>query len=140
MADIPTWAQDEHSAYVRQEVGIRIRQAREERGLSQATLADTIGRRQAYISELETGKTEPNASTLVILGRALHKPVAYFFPDHLRQPEGYILPTPDELTLEEGELIKAIRSLEPSFQYHLALRLVNTLVDYDKMADDILNR
>ena len=62
-------------------MGDLIRQAREEKGLSQRVLASKIYRRQAALSEMENGKMEPSASTLMALSYHLNKPIAYFFPD-----------------------------------------------------------
>lgn len=63
------------------EMGKRIRQAREDRGLSQMELSDVTGRRQAAISAMENGKMEPDASTLVLLANVLQKPISYFIPE-----------------------------------------------------------
>ena len=116
---------------VRREAGERIRSAREQLGMSQAKLANLLSRRQAYVSEMETGKTEPNATTLVLLAAILRKPVAYFFPEGYRdfspkQGEG------EQLTIEEREFIARLRKMRGVFDRKRALHLLNALMDYDE--------
>ena len=128
------------SRSLRHDMGKLIRLARDEIGMSQARLAELLGRRQAYVSDLETGKTEPNATTLVQLSYFLRKPVAYFFPANMRDigpflDKGYTEPTPiawEGLTLEERELIQRLREVQPHFDYHLAMHLLRSLIDYDE--------
>jgi len=62
------------------EMGNRVRAARKEARLNQEELAETVGRRQATISDIERGKKEMGLSTLVLIANALEKPVTYFFP------------------------------------------------------------
>ena len=61
-------------------MGKCIREARNEEGYSQAELAKLIHRRQASLSDMENGKMQPDAETLLYLSLALRKPVATFFP------------------------------------------------------------
>jgi transcriptional regulator with XRE-family HTH domain len=61
-------------------MGKLIRHAREENGLSQAELAKQVYRRQASVSDIENGKMQPDAETLLYLSLVLNKPVSYFFP------------------------------------------------------------
>lgn len=62
------------------EVGRRVRQAREERGLSQTALGRllTPPRTHVAISDIERGKTKLDAEELTIFARLLDKSVAYF--------------------------------------------------------------
>ena len=125
---------------IRRDMGFQIRLAREELGISQADLAFALGRRQAYISELETGKTEPSASMLVRLSRILKKPVIYFFPEDWRDRSGREEVTEGKLTVEELELVRTIREIEPSFRhYHLAIYLARALAQYDMMVDELID-
>ncbi len=61
-------------------MGKLIKAAREEAGVSQRDLAERIYRRQAALSDMENGKMEPDASTLLLLSEYLKKPISYFFP------------------------------------------------------------
>ena len=62
------------------DIGKKIRQARDDAGLTQAELAEKIDRRQAAISDMENAKMEPNVATIVRLAIVLEKPISYFFP------------------------------------------------------------
>lgn len=51
--------------------GDRVRQIRESRGLTQAALAEVIGKARASITNMEGGRQQPTLPTLVTLARAL---------------------------------------------------------------------
>ncbi|HML22177.1 MAG TPA: helix-turn-helix transcriptional regulator [Aggregatilinea sp.] len=121
--------------FIRKEVGLLIRQAREEAGLSQTELSERMHRRQAYISELETGKTEPNLTVLYHLAIVLEKPMTYFIPMPYRDPSNQ-LRSLDELTPEESELINKMRQIEPDYDAGLARFIVNTIIDYHIKVDN----
>ena len=116
---------------VRHEVGERIRSAREQLGMSQAKLANLLSRRQAYISELETGKTEPNATMLVLLAMFLRKPVAYFFPEGYRDFSEEQTET-EQLSIEEREFIARLRKMRGLFDRKTGMHLLNALMDYNE--------
>lgn len=88
-------------------MGQQIRKARKDAKMSQETLANKANRRRASISDIENGKMELNASTLLLLAYHLEKPLSYFFPE----PYLHALEM-GELTNEEKELISQIRRLE----------------------------
>lgn len=93
------------------EMGKLIRQAREEAGFSQRELASKIYRRQAALSDMENGKMEPNASTLLLLSYHLNKPISYFFPDQY-SPQKKL----DNLSDLEKEILFYIGQLEKNDQ------------------------
>jgi transcriptional regulator with XRE-family HTH domain len=64
-------------------VGKFIREAREQRHMSQVELAEKINRRPATISEIENGKSDISIQALLSLAIALEKPISYFFPKSL---------------------------------------------------------
>lgn len=88
-------------------MGLLIRRAREEAGMSQAQLANLIIRRQATISDIENGKMEASALTLVLLAHTLKKPLAYFYPKGFDIESQYEKQEPEEL-----ELLMLARKLE----------------------------
>lgn len=51
--------------------GDRVRQIRESRGITQAVLAEEIGRTRSSITNMETGRQKPTLPALVTLARAL---------------------------------------------------------------------
>ena len=89
-------------------MGELVREARKEAHMSQAVLAKKIYKRQAAISDIENGKVEPNASTLLLMSYALGKPIGYFYPRH----EGIVELYESDLQTEEQELIFQTRRLE----------------------------
>ncbi len=56
-------------------LGNRIRNRREELGLTQNEIAEKTHLRQNYISRLENDKFEPTATVIVLLAKALNMPV-----------------------------------------------------------------
>ena len=107
-------------------MGELIRKAREEAGLSQADLAEMIYRRRATVTDLESGKHEPDASTLALIGAATNKPIIYFYPRsvsrHLKA---------DDLTSTEQELILQFRQLQLEELERIAINLVSQLAQFD---------
>lgn len=65
------------------DIGVRIRRAREARGLSQEQLAEMISRTQFSVSEYESGKRRIYAHDLPNIARALGVPLMYFYEDAL---------------------------------------------------------
>lgn len=103
-------------------LGQRIREAREERGFSQKRLADRIERRQAAISDMENGRMQPDATTLVVLAEALEKPVTYFFPP----PWGPRVARGD-LSYDEQALLLEFRRLQSDEHRQIAIALLAAL-------------
>lgn len=106
-------------------LGQRIREAREERGLSQMKLAQRIERRQATVSDMENGLMQPDATTLVVLAQVLEKPVTYFFP----APWGPRVARGD-LSYDEQALLLEFRRLESDEHRQIAIALVAALARF----------
>lgn len=83
-----------------EQLGERIRQAREAQGLSQHELAERVGRDQRSVSEYESGKRRIYAHDLPNFAQALNVPIAYFFQD---------TPNSDDL---DGILLDVFHQLE----------------------------
>lgn len=105
-------------------VGARIREAREERGMTQRGLASRINRRQATISDFERGMMQPDATTLVRLAEVLQKPVTYFFPP----PWGPRVARGD-LTYDEQALLLEFRRLQKKANRDIAVSLIAVLAE-----------
>jgi transcriptional regulator with XRE-family HTH domain len=56
-------------------VGLSVRRARQEHGLSQEALADAAGLDRAYLSGLERGKRNPTLASLAKIAAALGLPL-----------------------------------------------------------------
>ena len=90
MSQNSSTADDQKFDHFTIEVGKRVRQARIEAHLNQTELADKLNKKQTSISEIERGKIEITASTLLKIAITLEKPVSYFFPQWIHsivQPE-----------------------------------------------------
>lgn len=64
-------------------LGLRIRQARELRGMSQEDLAAAVSKDQRAISEYENGKRKLAVTDLPAFATVLEVPVLYFFEDEV---------------------------------------------------------
>ena len=65
------------------ELGRRIREARERRGLSQYDLADAIQRDQRAVSEYERGVRKIAATDLDVIAQALEVPLSYLYEERI---------------------------------------------------------
>ena len=63
-------------------IGLRIREARQARGMTQATLAKGISSR-TYISAIELGRVKPSAENLRQIAERLGEPLSHFLPDSI---------------------------------------------------------
>lgn len=62
-------------------LGQKIRQKRQEKGLSLTELADKIGRTPSFLSQIERGLAEPSITSLRKISEALDVPIFYFLLD-----------------------------------------------------------
>jgi transcriptional regulator with XRE-family HTH domain len=60
-------------------IGLRIRQIREQKGMSQGDIEETTGMLRSYVSRVENGHTVPSLETLERFSAALRVPVYRFF-------------------------------------------------------------
>lgn len=67
------------SSDVKRLFGKRLSTLRESRNLKQHQLARLIGKRDKYISDLETGRTYPRPEMLTALSKALELPISAFY-------------------------------------------------------------
>lgn len=114
------------------EMGKLIKKAREDKGISQKQLAEKLSRRQATISELETGKIEIGILFLVLISLELNKPISYFIPDMT-----FFTSVNDIHNKSEEEALALFRELEDGGDPILALAFLNLLVDYKDRSDEI---
>ncbi|GAA6622918.1 helix-turn-helix domain-containing protein [Scytonema sp. NUACC26] len=70
-----------HLEATRKLIANKIKRAREEAGLSQRTLAETMFCDQSTISYIERGKVGVPLENLVEFSNALNKPIIYFLSD-----------------------------------------------------------
>lgn len=106
-------------------LSVRIRQLREQQGLSQEQLALEAGTSQRQISKYETGKNEPTAHVLFALAATLNTTSDYLLgrtdnPDRMLRDD-------DDLDTDEREIINVIRS-QSSEQRKKIMNAVKALV------------
>lgn len=107
-------------------MGELIRKAREDAGLSQEELGKKIRRRRTAVYEMEKGKVEVNAWTIVYLAAVLNKPITYFYPkeDLINDPKE------SDLNDLEKEIINNFRYLPYEGLRKLAIQLIKDLGKY----------
>jgi transcriptional regulator with XRE-family HTH domain len=105
-------------------LGQRIREARQERKISQRRFAEHISRRQAAVSQMENGLMDSDATTLLKMAEVLEKPITYFFPP----PWGQRV-TRGDLTYDEQALLLEFRRLQTDEQRKVAINQVAALAD-----------
>lgn len=91
--------EDKYNRFIRE----KIKQARLEKGWTQAQLADELRKSQGNISDIEQGRLRVSAVDLMGVAYLLEKPVKYFFPMNV--------PTEGDLTSNEWELIHHFRRI-----------------------------
>lgn len=64
---------------VRFRVGRRLKQARNERGLTMAGLAEVLGVAEKSVTNYESGRREPDWNTLERIAAATGRDIAWFF-------------------------------------------------------------
>ncbi len=67
------------SDQLKRNIGLRVKAARTQKGLTQPQLAEAIDKAFETISNIERGKTAPNFSTLVDIANVLGLPMRDFF-------------------------------------------------------------
>jgi len=107
-------------------MGEQIRKARLETGLSQEELAEKVYLRRPTLSDIENGKSEPNASTLGLLTFYLKKPLTYFFPPPLYEES--VIKDMDGLSLEMQMYFEQIYGDELK---RLAIDLIKQFAEFD---------
>ncbi len=106
-------------------MGILIREAREDKGLSQADLAKALNRRQGTISDIENGKSEIGILTLVQFAVELNKPISYFFPNSLLKD--YLV---DVKTKFQHKMLERAGLIEMIGDTKLTMELLDVLTDH----------
>jgi len=100
----------------------RIRQAREDAGLSQRKMATIMGVAQATISDIERGRVQISATELSRFARMLNKPITYFYPAPIR-PQGD----------SETELLNILRGLPDEWQQRILTEARKQAIVYERV-------
>ncbi len=92
------------------QIGQRIRQARDQFGLSQKEFAQTVDKDQTAISEYESGKRKVSAAELYTFARALGVPVSFFYEGEI-EIEAF-----DQLILREFHALPTAQARQAALQ------------------------
>lgn len=101
------------------DLGLKIKQARQQAGLSQERLAEMVGVTFQQIQKYENGQTTLNIIKLQQIAKALNLPINDFFQD--------IPEDPLRLTNQEGELIQAFRKIKNAELRGAVLSVINNV-------------
>ena len=105
------------------EIALRVRWLRVQRGMSQSTLAKTLGVSFQQVQKYEKGVNRISAGRLLKMARALEAPIAYFYAGLEKRMDDSTLS--DNLTLLQSKasvrMIRAYAKMPPRTQTKLAL-------------------
>jgi len=102
-------------------IGQRVRQARRENHMSQMTLSEKVGLRQATLSDIENGKTMTGIHNLMAIAEVLNRPLVHF----IKPRAGSEL---TDLNPWEEELLRWYRTIENWEVCKVAVDLIRCLV------------
>lgn len=103
-------------------IGKRIKQCRENLGLTQEKFAEKTGFTINYISTLERGKSFPRCENLIILLNALEVPADAIFCDVVSHSSQYTA----------SQLSEELRTLPPDAQNRI-LQLIEMMIRQEKL-------
>jgi transcriptional regulator with XRE-family HTH domain len=104
------------------EIGLRLRNLREEKNFSQGDIEKSTGLLRCYVSRVENGHTVPSVETLEKWARALDMPLYKIMYDGAEPPKPRKLPTETDETLwgnsgrdakELGKLLRYLAKMDP---------------------------
>ena len=101
------------------ELGLNIKQIRQQAGLSQEKLAEMVGVTFQQIQKYENGQTTLNILKLQMIAKALNHPVRDFFQD---VPVDRL-----RLTIQEGELLQAFRKIKNGVLREAVISIVGNI-------------
>jgi len=133
------------------DVGDRLKQLRELKGLSQGQIEQRTGLFRCYVSRVENGHTVPSLETLEKFAEALELPLYHLFYEGEKPPQASKIQPKDTDDWARGrkgrrifgKLLKAVRKMSPSdralllhtadkmFRRKRPRRVLGQLVDYE---------
>ena len=119
-----------------EEIGLRIRHRRSEKGYSIRELTEKAGLSPAFISQIERGKVSPSLDSLRKVASALDVPMAYFFSEN--PPGGSILAAAVEEQSEEENAARYSPVVRAGSRPQLTLP--NADVVYELLSNDLARK
>lgn len=128
-------------AYLSGSVGRKIRQLREERGLTLVDLGRKAGISYTHISEIERGNTCPSLKTISKLANVLGLSVTYFFTEKNGQPSQDQVTTQEKPAVKAKSIVENIKELSQGELEFLGgfLSLLNNLKTEGLMIEDAIS-
>ncbi|RXZ79908.1 XRE family transcriptional regulator [Paenibacillaceae bacterium] len=102
-------------------IGSRIRQAREEQGITQEQLAEQLDVSNAYISKIERGKTPINLDRLSQLCMLLEESTEYILNGADRSNDDYL----------RNEIMVMLENCSPA-KIKLITQLIKSVIEYEE--------
>lgn len=91
------------------QVGVRLRELREARGLSLRGMASASGLSVNAISRIERGESSPTVASLARLAEALDRPIGAFFEENKPAPAAILVPRDRRLRAEgQGVVLETL--------------------------------
>jgi transcriptional regulator with XRE-family HTH domain len=100
------------------DIGARLKELREKKGLSQSELANLSGVERGTISRIENSHLTPSLSTLITLCSCLGITLSGFFCNNL-----------EDISEEFEDLLQAAKKLSPE-QLSLLAQFIKSMTDY----------
>lgn len=100
-----------------EQIAEKIRQARKERGFTQAQLAELLNRTVSNISDIERNRVQVSAVDLYLIAKYLTKPIDYFFGDEFNENDiqdliAFIRKQPPEVRKDSIQTTKMLLSMQ----------------------------
>lgn len=102
-------------------IGKRIRQSREQRGLTQEYLAEKLSVSNAYISKIERGKTSISLDRLSEISAVLEQPAEYLLSGADRSTREYL----------RSEIMTMLEGCSPA-KIKLIANVIRSIVEYEE--------
>lgn len=117
------------------QLGLRLKKFRQQKGISAATLAETIGSTQQQISRYENAQNKISASQLYVLACSLSVPISWFFLDSEAPPMPLLIsektppPYNRNSAADETANLQAMWSRLSSAQRNATLKLLDSMLE-----------
>jgi len=100
-----------------EQIAEKIKQARKERGFTQAQLAELLDRTVSNISDIERNRVQVSAVDLYLIAKYLTKPIDYFYGDEFNENDvqdliAFIRKQPPEVRKESIQTTKMLLSMQ----------------------------
>lgn len=111
-------------------IGLRIRNARRKKGISQERVCEMVGLSLSHMSNIETGNTKVSLQTLIRIANAIGVSVDEFLCDEVTKSKHVFVEEIDRL-LEDttDEEIKIMTDVLKSLKHSLRIRLKTDMVN-----------